>query len=120
MSQRLITRAGAAAVRVRFLDSLSSPLHMRSKHHLRGDGFPTHVGRRFSRLLKKPATPIHNAQFPPALFELRRDLAEALRAKAGRMLNAQIQNDFEHWALGIGHSRHAFFISLLALVWVGA
>jgi hypothetical protein len=34
-------------------------------------------------LLKKPATSIHNSQFPPALFELRRDLAEALRAKAG-------------------------------------
>jgi hypothetical protein len=32
---------------------------------------------------------IHDDQFPPALFELRRDLAEALRAEAGTLPNAQ-------------------------------
>jgi hypothetical protein len=32
------------------------------------------------------------------------------------MLNAQMQNDFEHWAFCIGHSRQTFFISLLAAV----
>jgi hypothetical protein len=41
-------------------------------------------------LLKKQATSIHNSQGTG-------------RAKAGRMLSAGIQNDFEHWALGILH-----------------